>query len=337
MGTTITMPPAMALRRRHAHLGDVPSRRIMRFVYTMRGMTFSELMVSAKTAAVARMRRLLGRRPEGWQSPNRGDQLAGPRTAGDRTGRQAVRRLLLCGVVMLALLKGPPDAWAYRPFVSTDAAVADPREVEIELGYFNLAREKGENTFVIPQVVLNYGVVKNWEIVGEFGVQRSPNADLDIVDPGLSLKAVLKEGVLQEKGGISIAVEAGPLLPSTERGERHVGFEATGILSGRLGPVTYHVNAGGGVQRSNSEPVFIWGLIGELPVLSNLRVVSEVNGETPWRESDRHSALLGVIWQPWSSRNLFLDTGIRRGLSRGVPDWQVTLGLTVGFSLSALR
>jgi hypothetical protein len=35
---------------------------------------------------------------------------------------------------MVALLRDPPDAWGYRPFVSTDAAIADPREVEIELG-----------------------------------------------------------------------------------------------------------------------------------------------------------------------------------------------------------
>jgi len=27
-------------------------------------------------------------------------------------------------------------AWGYRPFLATDAAVADPKELEIELGYF---------------------------------------------------------------------------------------------------------------------------------------------------------------------------------------------------------
>ncbi len=47
-------------------------------------------------------------------------------------------------------------AWGYRPFVSTDAAVVDPREVEVELGYFNLERADEENTFITPQVVLNW-------------------------------------------------------------------------------------------------------------------------------------------------------------------------------------
>ena len=38
----------------------------------------------------------------------------------------------LVGIAMVLL--GADPASAYRPFVSTDAAVADPREVEIELG-----------------------------------------------------------------------------------------------------------------------------------------------------------------------------------------------------------
>ncbi len=30
----------------------------------------------------------------------------------------------------------------YRPFVSADAAVADLKEIEIEIGYFNLERDR---------------------------------------------------------------------------------------------------------------------------------------------------------------------------------------------------
>ena len=51
------------------------------------------------------------------------------------------RRLLPLALLLLF----PARAFAYRPFVSTDAAVADVHEVEIELGYFNLEREKGRN------------------------------------------------------------------------------------------------------------------------------------------------------------------------------------------------
>jgi hypothetical protein len=226
-------------------------------------------------------------------------------------------------------------AWGYRPFVSTDAAVVDPQEVEIELGYFTLERTEGENTFIIPSLVVNYGLCKNVEIVGELRIERSPTGAVDVVDAGLFLKMVLKEGVLQGKDGIGFAVEVGPLLPSTVPREGKFGFEGIGILSGNLPPFTYHVNLGGGVQRADGEPFAIWGVIGEFPVVPAFRVVGEVNGEKVRRESAHHSALLGVIWRP-SSANIFLDAGIRRGI-QGVPDWQFTAGVTFGFPLPLLE
>jgi hypothetical protein len=135
---------------------------------------------------------------------------------------------------IVLLLLSQTVAWGYRPFVSTDAAVADVKEMEIEIGYFNLERERGKNTFIVPKAVLNYGVIRNLELVGEFAVEEPPHGPVRLADPALSLKAVLKEGVLQEKSGVSFAVEAGPLLPSTSREENRFGFEASGILSGRL-------------------------------------------------------------------------------------------------------
>src|SRR5574337_1078011 len=96
------------------------------------------------------------------------------------------------------LLLPASTAWGYRPFVSTDAAVADPKELEVELGYFNLERARGQNTFIAPKVILNYGIVTDLEVVGEFSVAKPPGENVRIVDPGLFLKAVLKEGVLQE-------------------------------------------------------------------------------------------------------------------------------------------
>ena len=223
----------------------------------------------------------------------------------------------------------PASAWAYRPFVSTDAAVADPKEIEIELGYFNLERTGRQNSIATPSMVLNYGVAKNLELVGEFRLEVSPQ--VEISDPGLSLKGVVKEGVLQDRLGLSIAVEAGLLLSSTLPREHGVGFEVTGIVSGKVAPVTVHVNGGGGLDRDGH--VFgIWGVIGELPLHSKLRLVGEVNGETTQGERPNNSALLGLIWQP-TSKNVFLDAGVRHGISHAAPDWQFTIGLTFGFSI----
>ncbi len=248
----------------------------------------------------------------------------------NNVGFLIARRLLLISVLLLST----SQAWGYRPFVSTDAAVAGPKEVEIEFGYFNLERVKRENTFSIPKLVLNYGLLRNVEIVGEFRVERSPTANWNVVDPGLFVKGVVKEGILQEKEGIGFAVEAGPLLPSTVPGERKFGFEGIGIVSGQLAALTYHVNFGGGVDRAKTNPFGVWGMIVELPVVSKFRLVGEVNGESIQGRRANNSALFGFIWQPTSS-NVFLDGGVRWGISRVAPDWQFTMGLTFGFSLPA--
>src|ERR671923_3095589 len=118
------------------------------------------------------------------------------------------------------------QAWGYRPFVSTDAAVADLKEVEIELGYFTLERDDNENTFIAPQLVLNYGIAENLEIVGEFEVEKPPDEHVQLIDPALSLKTILKEGTLQEENGFSFAAEVSLLLPSTDQEEKNPGFEA---------------------------------------------------------------------------------------------------------------
>src|SRR5260370_41522547 len=102
-----------------------------------------------------------------------------------------VRAASLVGGFLLtaALAFALPRAEAYRPFISTDAAVADPKELEIELGYFTLRRERGENTFLVPSAVLNYGLWRNVELVGDVRVARAPSGDVDVIDPAVFVKA----------------------------------------------------------------------------------------------------------------------------------------------------
>src|ERR1041384_197089 len=135
---------------------------------------------------------------------------------------------------LLCLLPLPHRAFGYRPLVSTDVAVADVNEMEIELGYFNWEREKRNTTFISPKAVLNYGFIHNIETVSKFAVEEPGHGSVRLVDAALSVKAVVKEGVLQEKDGVSFAIEAGPLFPSTGKAEKGVGFEGIAILSGKL-------------------------------------------------------------------------------------------------------
>ncbi len=239
-------------------------------------------------------------------------------------------------IACLMITRHGTPALGYRPFISTDAAVADPKEIEVELGYFSLKRAEKRNTVITPQVVLNYGLVRNWEVVGEFMVEKPPDASARLVDPGLFLKSVLKEGILQNKDSIGFAIEAGPLLPSTAPEEKRFGCEGVGIVSGRLSPFTYHVNFGVGVDRAKTHPFALWGIIVELPVLPNFRLVGEVNGESIEGKLADNSGLLGFIWQPPPS-DVFIDAGVRRGISRAAPGWLFTMGLTWSFSLPSIR
>jgi hypothetical protein len=233
-------------------------------------------------------------------------------------------------LVLLGLLAS--SAWGYRPFVSTDAAVVERARMEIELGYLTFVRAQGENTFMIPQVVLNYGLTPTLELVGEFKGEEAPGTAPQLVDPALSLKAVLREGILQEKAGVSIAVEAGLLLPATVPGERQFGFEVVGIVSHRISPFTFHLNLGGGVDREESRPFGVWGVITELPLGATVRLVGEINGESGHGHAANNSGLLGVLWQP-SWLKAIIDAGVRRGFSRGAPDWLFTTGVTFSFPL----
>jgi hypothetical protein len=242
----------------------------------------------------------------------------------------ALGTALLAVLATAVVLRATPAA-AYRPFVSTDAAVAETREVEVELGYFTVDRTDGSTVYTVPEVVLNYGLVEDVEVVGEFGLAEQAGEELQVADPEISLKTVLKDGVLQDKPGVSVAVETGLVLPSTVEGERRFGFEVVGIVSEQLSPVMFHLNVGGGIDRAESNPLVIWGLIAEIPAHPRLRLVSEVNGESTEGEAAQDSGLLGFIWQPLGPE-FFWDLGVRKGFSHAVSDWGVTTGLTFSWS-----
>jgi hypothetical protein len=58
-------------------------------------------------------------------------------------------------------------ALAFWPFDGTDAAVAGPGELELELGPAGLLREGSERTLIAPAIAFNLGVAEGWEAVLE--------------------------------------------------------------------------------------------------------------------------------------------------------------------------
>jgi hypothetical protein len=126
-------------------------------------------------------------------------------------------------------------AQAFRPFDGTDAAVAEPDKLEIELAPAEYLKERAVRTLFAPSARFNYGFVPGWEAVVEGKLAHGPGSEVrgtSLVDNGASLKAELREGGLQDKPGPSIATEFGILLPGIH-GERGSGASLAGILSQR--------------------------------------------------------------------------------------------------------
>jgi hypothetical protein len=81
--------------------------------------------------------------------------------------RRFLKRIVsgLCITSALAVWSAP--ALAYRPFDGTDAAVAAPDEVEIELQPAGRLRDETGTSLIAPATVFNYGFSEGWEAVLE--------------------------------------------------------------------------------------------------------------------------------------------------------------------------
>lgn len=126
-------------------------------------------------------------------------------------------------------------ASAYRPFDGTDAAVAAPGEMEVELQPAGRLRERPNTTLIAPATVLNFGLSEGWEAVFEGQAQTplTPVGPTSRTAAGAFVKHVLQPGSLQDKSGPSVATEFGVLFPDSN-GNSGVGASLAGIVSQTL-------------------------------------------------------------------------------------------------------
>jgi hypothetical protein len=230
-------------------------------------------------------------------------------------------------------------AWAYRPFDGTDAAVAAPGELELELGPAQLRREGSERTLIAPQAVLNLGIVDRWEAVlqGQGETPLRHPADTagrsSFVNNGFFLKRVLREGVLQEKPGPSVATEFGTLLPGIN-GDHGAGASAAAIVSQRWARLTAHFNAQAALTRDSHADLFVSTIL-EGPVAWRVRPVSEVFYERTIGVTDVVSGLVGAIWQ--IGENFAADVAVREAWigdrERDRSQTEIRLGFTFALPL----
>jgi hypothetical protein len=229
----------------------------------------------------------------------------------------------------LAALSAP--AQAYRPFDGTDAAVAAPGELEIELQPAGRLRENGSTSLIAPATVFNFGLSEGWEAVleGQGQTPRSPPGPTSLMAAGAFLKHVLQPGSLQDKTGPSVATEFGVLLPDST-GSSGVGASLAGIVSQRWDWGTIHLNAETALTRDHHADIFVGSII-EGPSKWKVRPVVEVFYEKEFGEQETISGLAGLIWQV--SEKLSFDVAFRHALTNGHPVNEIRTGLTFAVPL----
>jgi hypothetical protein len=245
-----------------------------------------------------------------------------------------LKLLISASAIVLGLCAWLPPAWAYRPFDGTDAAVAAPGEVEIELQPAGPLHDEGGTRLVAPATVFNYGFSENWEAVleGRGETPLSASGPTSLTSAGAFLKHVIVPGSLQDKTGPSVATEFGVLLPGSTGGSG-VGASLAGIVSQRWDWGTVHFNAATALTRDHHGDVFFSTIL-EGPSKWTVRPVAEIFYENEFGKEETVSGLIGLIWQVRD--NLSFDVAYRHALTNGHPVDEIRAGLTFGFPLRSL-
>jgi hypothetical protein len=221
-------------------------------------------------------------------------------------------------------------AAAYRPFDGTDAAVAGVNETEVELQPFGWQRTGSQSAAVAPFVVYNYGFADRWEVVlqTEMLTPTTGGGQPSIAATGAFLKYVIVPGVLQEKSGISVATEFGP-LPGVNA-DPGTGFSWAGIVSQRWDWGTAHFNVETNLTRDHQAEAFL-DVILEGPSTWKVRPVFETFYDKVWTHGESRSVLVGAIWQV--DHDLSLDAAFRYAIVDGHPVNEIRAGLTFAFKV----
>lgn len=228
--------------------------------------------------------------------------------------------------VLLAVgaLVWPMAAFAYRPFDSTDAAVAEDGKWEVELGPLNWRHNDDGTQWIAPALILNYGFAPDWEAVVEGRNAIFDKGGDEFSDVAASLKTVLREGSLQDKDGVSLGSEFSVLLPGI-RADDGAGLEWTLLASHRQGWGAWHFNIGPMLTRDGRGGM-VAGAILEGPQEWPLRPVAEIRYEKAFGGEEMIAGLIGLIVPVRDG--LALDIGLRHAREGGRPDEQLRAGIT---------
>jgi hypothetical protein len=192
----------------------------------------------------------------------------------------------------------------------------------------------GGDDLLAPTAVVNLGVAHDWEL----SVYAQPSwliaDDADrhfaLLDDGLVLKRILRDGCLQDAPGPSVAVEVAALFPSTEPFDRF-GARVTPVVSQNWKGFTAHLSTSLFWTRLD-QPAIAGALIVEGPeIAAHLRPALEAT--TGWESGlgQGWSGLAALIWSPRD--DLDLDLGFRLGRRLGTNARELRVGFTWRFQV----
>jgi len=229
-------------------------------------------------------------------------------------------------LVALALaLSWPGEALAYRPFDSTDAAVAGKGVWEVELEPLGWQHNDDGTGWVAPALIVNYGFAENWEVVLEGRNTVLPRG-AEFSDAAASLKTVRREGSLQKKDGVSLGSEFSFLLPGI-RDDDGAGLEWIMLASDRTSWGAWHFNIGPELTRDGRGALVMGGIL-EGPQDWVVRPVAELRYEKTFGGDEMFAQLIGLIFPV--REGLALDIAYRHAREGGRPNEQIRAGVTFG-------
>jgi hypothetical protein len=246
-----------------------------------------------------------------------------------------MQRRDLALVTLAAGIALATPAFAYRPFDGTDGDVAGEGEFELEVGPAQYLSSPDGHYLMAPATVLNLGIARGLELVVDFkdyiGLQSAGSQQrMRLLDTDVFLKGILRRGTLQGETGVSIALEAGPLLPEIG-GTNGFGAQANLITSYRWDAFSLHLNTAAALTREHNMDAFV-SLILEGPREWPVRPVAEVYTDHDFGNKETvYSALAGAIWQVRDA--LALDAAVRYAALPGTNAVEIRFGLTWGVSL----
>jgi hypothetical protein len=232
-------------------------------------------------------------------------------------------------ILLSGLFLWPASAFAYRPFDSTDPAVADLGDIEVEFSPVSFRHDDQGKTWIAPATRLNYGFAKDSEVVLEGQAEHPSFGRSTLVDNQLSVKTIWQEGSLQDKSGLSLATEASVLLPGINQ-DPGAGVSLAGIAGERWDWGTIHVNVAGSLTRDQHGEVF-FGTIVEGPHDWAVRPVAEITYDRAFATKEQFGLLVGAIWQV--SDKLAFDFGVKQARIDSRPETEIRTGLDFSFSI----